>query len=398
MVGAHIENTLDNTLGHADVDAKLRQILIVIGQLDRGGTEQHLASILPQLHKADRRFTVFSFKPGGALEPGLEAAGIPVVSPRRSPRGFWGLVFIAVGLCAYLRREKPDVVHYFLPEAYIVGAMCGSIMGIQHQVLSRRSLRVYQKRYPGIDRIERFLHRRMRRLVGNSNAILNELRSEGVPEEKLRLIYNGVEISTPQRSTRSHIRGDLGISSGALVFVKVANLISYKGHGDLLEALAGIRDELPRDWVLLCCGRDDGIGEALRSLAARLGLAAHVHWLGSVDNVPEHLMASDIGVLASHQEGFSNAVLEYMSAGLPVVVTSVGGNPEAVDFGRCGRLVPAHQPHALRKALLEVVNDPKQRVGLGALGREFVSRNFSVAACVQKYAVLYDELLAEAGS
>src|SRR5690606_30322590 len=195
--------------------------------------------------------------------------------------------------------------------------------------------------------------------------------------------------TTPRGVTRRQ----LGIPDAAVVFTMVANLIPYKGHADLLTALAAVREQLPSPWRLLCVGRDDGIGPRLRDQSAALGLAGNVMWLGERRDIANLLSASDIGVLCSHEEGFSNAVLEGMASGLPMVVTDVGGNAEAVIDGDCGLVGPARNPARLGAALLQLATNPEQRCRLGTAARRRVESEFSLERCIIDYERLYEGLV-----
>jgi glycosyltransferase involved in cell wall biosynthesis len=377
-------------------------ILLVIRDLAIGGTERHLALLAPRL--ADRGFrpVVYTLTPEAGLADALETAGVRVLRGwlagelRWLPSSIrWAVVgpLAAARLWRLMRRERPAIVHFFLPAAYLVGGLCALLAGQRVRVMSRRSLRRYQQGHPGLARLEQWLHRRMTAVLGNSRAVVAELRAEGVPPARLGLIYNGIDLEAFEAlPSRDATRARLGIPDGALVLTTVANLIPYKGHADLLEALARAVTDLPARWQLLCVGRDDGIGAALASRAAALGLAAHVRWLGERGDVPGILAASDIGVLASHQEGFSNSLLEAMAAGLPVIATEVGGNAEAVTHGATGLLVPPHDPAALARAVVELARDPARRCALGDAGRVRVAERFSIEACVSRYEQLYRHL------
>jgi glycosyltransferase involved in cell wall biosynthesis len=290
-------------------------------------------------------------------------------------------------------RERPAVVHLFLPEAYIAGAICALLTRCPVRVMSRRSLNAYQRNSPLIGRIERWLHRRMQAVLGNSAAVVDELRAEGVPSDRLGLIYNGVDLA-PYTAERCSAREQLGIDGKALVMIVVANLVVYKGHADLLDALTRNHGSLPEGWVLLCVGRDDGPGGALKAQAAGCGLDDHVRWLGKRLDVPALLCCADIGILCSHQEGFANAILEGMAAGLPMVVTDVGGNREAVVDGVTGLIVPPSDPDALGEAVLGLAREPARRKSMGEAGRRNAAERFSPDACAARYARLYGALTA----
>jgi glycosyltransferase involved in cell wall biosynthesis len=262
--------------------------------------------------------------------------------------------------------------------------------------MSRRCLNVYHAKYPVLARVERSLHRFMRVILGNSRAIVEELALEGAPRERLAFVPNGVNLERfATMLDRDTARARLGISSTATVAVDVANLNVHKGHADLLEGLAAARARLPDDFVVLCVGRDDGIGRDLAARADALGLGSMVRWLGSRSDVPDVLAAADFAVSASHQEGSSNAVLEAMAAGLPVVGTNVGGTPEAVAHGIHGRLVPARDPAALGQAVAELAGLSDARRVMGRAAAKRIAEEFSLAACVARYIAIYDSILAD---
>jgi glycosyltransferase involved in cell wall biosynthesis len=172
----------------------------------------------------------------------------------------------------------------------------------------------------------------------------------------------------------------------------IANLIAYKGHRDLLAALALIKERLPAPWRLLAIGRDDGIGAELKASARALGVADNILWLGERSDVEELLYASDIFVLPSHQEGFSNALLEAMAARLPAIATAIGGNRDAVVENETGFLVPPRDARALAAAILSLADDSDLRHAFGEAGRRRAEQHFSLQACVDRYERLYRAL------
>jgi glycosyltransferase involved in cell wall biosynthesis len=377
-------------------------VLAVVGSLEVGGAERHLVQVLPRLDTARFQASVFCLTHRGTLAGEIEAAGVPVRAPAERPRADGALMQARRGVAALwrlrrtLRASRPDVAHFFLPAAYLVGGIASLGAPVRRRVMSRRSLNDYQRDHPALARLERLLHRRMDAVLGNAQAVVDQLRREGAPAGRLGLIYNGVDPGSAA-DRRGEVRGRLGIAEDALVAVLVANLIAYKGHADLLRGLAAERQRLPTGWTLLCVGRDDGIGAELRALAHHLGVAEQVRWLGQRDDASALLAAADIGILCSHQEGFSNAILEGMAAGLPMLVTDVGGNAEAVVDGETGLVVPAHDPARLGAALASLAGDPARRRAMGAAGRRRVREHFSLDACVAAYERLYEGLLTAPG-
>jgi glycosyltransferase involved in cell wall biosynthesis len=379
-----------------------RTILLVIGALDVGGTETQLLRTVPRLVSAERRFTVLTLSRRGALADEFQARGVPVDGPwlptaaSRSGGIMRGIrtASSALQLLVRLLFARPDIVHFILPHAYWLGGTLACLTGVRGRIMSRRSLNTYLKTRPPLFAwLERRLHRRMSLIIGNSRAIVEELvREEGAPPERTVVIYNGIDLAefAPRRDRKS-TRDELGVPGGAVLLCIVANLIPYKGHADLLHACAAL-DEGP-EWRLLVVGEDtSGHGAALLSLAAQLGLARRVHFLGRRADVADLLAASDVGVLASHEEGLPNAVLEYMACSLAVVATAVGGTPELVVQEETGLLVPPRDPEALSAALRRVVADPGLRGRLGAAGRRRVRELFAIERTLERYAAAYEEV------
>ena len=143
----------------------------------------------------------------------------------------------------------------------------------------------------------------------------------------------------------------------------------------------------------MVAGRDHGLRSELEALAAARGISDHIQFLGEYADIPRLLAAADFGLLTSREEGFSNVILEGMSAGLPMIVTDVGGNPEAVRDGETSCVVPPCNPKAIGDAILRLANDPELRRRLGAAAQKRVEEEFSIERCVGAHAELYRELL-----
>ncbi|MGC1253362.1 MAG: glycosyltransferase, partial [Xanthobacteraceae bacterium] len=252
----------------------------------------------------------------------------------------------------------------------------------------------YQAAYPLLGRLERMLHRRTLGMIGNSQAVVDQLVLETGDARKVALIHNGIELPPPLPAAEcQRIRQALQIPNETLVIAIVANLVPYKGHRDLLEALALAQDELPRSWRVIAIGRDDGIGAELKRQAQALNISGNILWLGERSDVGRLLAASDIFVLPSHQEGFSNALLEAMAANLPAIATAVGGNIDAVRDSDTGLLVRVKDPQGLAATIVRLAKDPALCRRLGDAARLQVEHRFSLDACVERYDRLYRALI-----
>jgi glycosyltransferase involved in cell wall biosynthesis len=376
-------------------------VLALIGSLNVGGCEQHLATVYPRLKARGYDVGILTFVRGGPLEERVRAAGVDVMcisrresQPLTRAEHWTGYAATLFDFVQVFRRQNARLVHFYLPGAYIIGGLTALAARQSNVVMSRRSLNDYQLGHPMAARIERFLHRRMRILTANASAAVSQLIDEGAPRNRTLLLQNGVDTSLfDSAPTRRDIRERMALSQDTLVLVIVANLIPYKGHADLIEALGAVADQIDRDWVLLIAGRDDGPGQALVRRAEELGLGRHIRWLGPVSDVPALLRAGDIGVLASHQEGSPNSLLEYMAAGLAAVSTRVGGVTDIATDDAHALLVPPRDPVALGQAILRLMQDEPLRASLASAGASRARDWFSLDACIDAYAHLYDLML-----
>lgn len=383
---------------------KNNRILYVIGSLEVGGAERHLVRVAGLLRARGWEPEIFTLALKGPLIQTVRELNIPVYGTtlpawlkscvrNDRARARILLFFTAIKLLYLLWRRRPAIAHFFLPAAYVIGGLVSLLSPVPIKVMSRRSMNNYQLLAPRQARLEKWLHKKMNFICGNSQVVVEQLADEGVNRDKLRLTYNGIEISKFQTHENTlNLRTLLGISQDSVVMVIVANLIAYKGHADLIKALGSIKNKLPERWDLVCLGRDDGIGQGLLHEAKQLKIAEHIHFLGSRPDVSRFLEIADIGLLCSHEEGFSNAILECMAASLPMVVTNVGGNSEAVLNNVTGLVVPPRDPNKLGEALLQIVSDPNRAI-MGQRGSLRAQEVFSMSACIGTYESIYREAL-----
>jgi glycosyltransferase involved in cell wall biosynthesis len=376
-----------------------RRLLVVTESLGVGGTETHLIRTLPRLVEHGWSVVTFCLTERGERAEQVEAAGVEVFAPPKLARRKGAIfrypahVTIAGNQLYWLmRRWRPQIAHFYLPGPYLIGAPVAMATHVPIKVMSRRSLSDYQQNWPTVARLERRLHAKMDAVTGNSRAVVRQLIEEGIPEAKARLIYNGIE---PWRTLpdRGEARRRLGLDDDALIGAVVANLIQYKGHRELVRGLSHLEPLLPGAWRVLFAGRDHGLRAELEALAAARGISHRIQFLGEYADIALLLAAADFGLLTSREEGFSNVILEGMSAALPMIVTDVGGNAEAVINEETGFVVPPRDPKAISDAILRLADDPALRQRFGAAAQKRVEETFSIERCVKAHAELYQDLL-----
>lgn len=313
------------------------RIVLSVGSLQVGGTESQIVKLASSLAGRGHSVHVVALRCGGPYEDVLRAMGVPTRvigyggvrlrgdDGRRSARVLVREVRSLLSLWRLLRTLRPDVCHGFLFTCYTHVLPLAWAAGVPARVNGRRG---EPPSVPtGLMRavLDGAGHRATSLYVTNSRALRAGLvRDEGVPPHRVEVIANGVEL--PERTAEPARRPARGIV--------VASLIGYKGHADLIEALALLAEPPP-----ICLVGDGPERERLAALVAERGLGHVVSLAGAVPDARAVLADYQFAVLPSHSEGMPNAVLEAMAAGLPVIATSVGGVPEILTDGMSGILV-----------------------------------------------------------
>lgn len=360
------------------------KILYGIGSLNLGGTESQMTLLIRELKRRGHHCELFALEAKGPFKSILDQDGVSVHDggcDSTAPK----VVKVFLLLRALVRfwllalRVKPDVLHAYLPLVNFMGSLAGRAAGVRKIITSRRALGTYQDCHPNQKVFYRLANALSDRVTVNSDAVWRDVVCrDGIAPEKLELIRNGLDVGrfSRQEGGRDAARESLGLSRDEFGIIKVANLIPYKGHADLIYALPKVLEKWSNAKLFLV-GEDRGIQADLERLAFSLGVSDRVHFLGQRNDVPLLLMAMDLYVMASHEEGSSNALLEAMAAGLPIVATDVGGNREALDDGLAGMLVPPHDPGALSCAIEKLLDDEVLRSQVAAKSK----------ACAQAYSI-----------
>lgn len=344
----------------------------------RGGQNQVLLTAAGMARRGHQ--VAIACRRGGALAERARAAGLDVRTLR-----FHGDVSPAavVGLRRMLRRERFDVAQLHDPHAVACG-IAAVRAGARVPVVATRRVD-FALSGPW----SRWKYGAAPRVVAVSEAIRSVLLRDGLPPDRLRLVYEGV----PDRAARPGgcaALAALGIPEGAPVIGNVAALSGHKDHATLLRAARLVLDRAPGARFLIV-----GEGElrpALEDLHRSLGLGAACVLAGFREDVDRLLPAFTIFCLSSHMEGLGTSLLDAMAFARPVVATRAGGIPEAVEDGVTGRLVPPRDPQSLAAALLELLGDAEGREAMGRAGRLAFERRFTDARMVDATLAVYEEL------
>lgn len=378
--------------------------LQLIGSFHQGGSERQavqLTRLLLESQQCDVHLATLDRS--GVLLDDVNKFGLKEIPEYRlnsfydlhAGRQFWRFA-------QYLKKHEIDVVHTHDFYSNIFGMAGAALARVPVRIASRResSARGATKRF-----VERGAYRAAHAVVANCEDVRQQLIREGVPAQKVRTIYNGLDPARVQvnQSDRREILAALQLPEGARFVTIVANMRAHvqhpepaclKDHPTFLRAAQRVHQKVP-DTAFIVAGEGE-LKEATQELARSLGIADQTLFIGRCQDVGAVLSISDVCVLSSSSEGFSNAILEYMAAGRPVVSTDVGGAREAVVHGETGYLVSVGDDQALADHVTSLLLNPETARSMGEAGRLLVSEKFSSIKQLQNVEGLYNEFLKSA--
>lgn len=371
-------------------------VVYLTDKLAYGGTPLQIVELALHLDRARfRPYLIALSQIEAALRERLEQSNIQMECLEQANWVRVNALPAAWKLYRSLRRLAPEIVHAFLTTGNVLGAVLGTLARVPVIVSSHRDLGGFDGKW--ITRINFWTDRHLATSVtANSLAVREALaQRSNAPAETIRLLYNGIDLKKIETANRGLAkRQELGLPPNALAIGVIANIRVAKGHQYLLEAFNRIAPHVPQACLLICgFAGDHDLMKTLQRLAAAGGAAGRVRFMNSRNDIPEMLHALDVVVSPSLSEGFSNAILEAMAAGKPVIATRVGGSPEQIIDGVTGLLVPPQDAGAIAQALLRLLRSPGLRREMGAAAQRHVQENFSVAIMTRNHTRLYDDLL-----
>jgi L-malate glycosyltransferase len=359
--------------------------------LNPGGTERLVIEICKRLiDRVDSVVCCLDERGEWAAE--LEAIDIPVIALRRQP-GFQPA--LSRDIARLIKAHRIDVIHCHHYSPYVYGLLASlpthtHIVFTEHGRLSNH----------GPSHKRRLVNPLLSLLGGQVCAVSADLKrhmvAEGFPARRVQVVYNGIDPA--RRATASEQRAAralLGVPQDAFVIGTVGRLDPVKNLPVLLQAHAVLLESCPTARLVII--GDGPERRPLESAAAELGIAHAVTFAGYRADVRALMAGFDVYANTSEYEGVSLTILEAMAAGLPVIATPAGGNPEVVIDQETGCLV-AGRPRSIADAVARLAGDPRRRRVLGDAGRWRVMRHFSMARMVADYASLYLAWQAPAGA
>ena len=357
----------------------------VIHRLAAGGLENGLVNLINHMPADRYRHAIICLTDFTDFRMRLQRPDVPVLAldkqEGKDPRAYLRLIRV-------LHDLRPDILH--TRSSALDGQLCGIAAGVSGRVHSEHGETVLW-RYPSLRRlIQPLVHR----YIAVSESLTRWLMENGVPKGRITQVYNGVDCDRfqPRIGGRGAVCGAGFVPDGGLVIGTVGRMQSVKDQLTLVGAFLHLLKTVPegRRFLRLVLIGDGPLRGPAREMLESQG-AGDLAWLpGERADIPEILRALDVFVLPSLSEGTSNTILEAMASGLPVVATRVGGNPELVEEGVTGRLLPPKEFEQLAGAIKGYLEDPELRVRHGQAARQRAREKFSMEAMVGGYLAVYD--------
>jgi glycosyltransferase involved in cell wall biosynthesis len=360
-----------------------------------GGTEVQVLELLRGL-PSSYRLQVSVLDDSGPLMGSLWKLGhAPEVFPLKGSVAQPNTVYQVYRMARWLKAHRVELVHVHDFYSTLIAVPAAKLAGAK-VIVGRLDLSHWQ------GRARRAVHAQLTRMadhvIANAEAIRTMLvTEEGLPASRVSVIHNGLDLARFDARVREGLKAPLPDTDGAPVVVHVANMNHpVKRQEDLLLALAMLRHGGTKLHAFLV--GDGPRRPELEKLAGELGVSDTVHFLRHRTDVPAIYARATFGVLCSTAEGMSNAVMEGMASGLPMVVTRVGGNTDLVRDGERGLVVRPEQPSELAQAFTQMLSNPEKARAMGQAARSFVARELSLEKMVRVHDALYQRIARGTGA
>ena len=376
------------------MQSKRIKLLQMLTNFHIGGTERQVANLALGIDSSHFDLHLACLCHSGELLAELETLRVPRsefrIGSLYSPRTFWQ----GIRLARYVRRNLIQIVHSYGFYPNVFSVPFARLAGASIVVASIRN--TGDLLTPMQRRVQKMVCRMADCVLVNAEAIRDNLLAQGYDASRIVVIRNGITLSKFAAKERGPaLRHELGLPPSARIVAVFSRLNRMKGVEYFLEAAGVLAERFP-DVHFLVVG-DGANKKELEDQASGLGLGRRIVFTGFRSDVPDLLSEVAISVLPSLSEGTSNTLLESMAAGVPVVATSVGGNPEVIEDGVSGLLVTPRDADALAGAIGRLLDDEGLTVRLGQAGMRRVSELFSIEGSVHETEHLYQRLVEAKG-
>ncbi len=363
--------------------------------LARGGADTVVVQLAKAMRDRGAVVSVVSMLPPTAFVRDLENAGIEVM-PLEMTAGRLNIRGV-VRFLAFVRAFRPDIIHGHMFHASILARMAQVLLGTTAICTIHNEIECSDRKSSGWlrERIYRITDAACRRTTAVSERVRQRyIRDNIVPSHRIEVIGNGVDMNRFQPCAEQRDRARAALPwRDSFVWLAVGRLELVKDYPTLIHAFRSVHAQSPSTRLAIA-GEGRCRGE-IEQLIKQFSLGGAVSLLGLREDVPELMNACDAFVMCSAREGGPLVVLEAAAVGKPVVATRVGMTSEAVVHGRTGLLVPPGDARSLADAMNALTHlDPGSIGQMGEDARRHVTERYSLDSVHQRYARLYEQVLA----
>ena len=357
------------------------------------GVQRYVINFCKELNKRDGNRSIVVGASGTYLNM-LKAENIEVISLREK----WGKIDLDpkgwIRLYEVIKRIRPDVIHSHGTKENIISKIIAGMLGIPsipiYHCRYRLSgsgdtdislkRRLYEMVY--LEILERYTSRFALKNIAVSQSVKDNIKRFGIPEEKIEVIYSGIELNDPApwrekgEAANGRVKilfvGRIDENKGVLDVIRAAKIVKQRGYTFKMEFVG-----------------DGALRKECEQLVEEYGLSREISFLGYLKSPRELFLASDIFVSASYSEGFPLNIIEAMGCGLPVIATAVGGVTEIVDDRENGILIPTREVRELANALISLMEDDRLREKYGRNGRRKIEQEFGAEGMIASFVNFY---------
>ncbi len=349
----------------------------------RGGQNQVLLTV-NGLEELGHRAVLIAHARGELRQRAREGLRFFPIAPRSEfdVRAAWQLARV-------LSDVKPDIIHAHDPHGVALAAMALQMPAaprVRPKLVAARRVDFHLKQHA----FSRWKYRNVDVFICASHVIARMVAGDGVPADRITVVHEGVDISRLDHLPAADAHAAFWLPHGAPLIGNVAALVPHKGQRHLIAAAAKVVREVP-DARFVILG-DGELRDVLHKQIHDLALDRHVTLGGFRDDVIGLMKSFDIFAMSSVTEGLGTSILDAMACAKPVVGTTAGGIPEAVEDGRTGILVSPHDDAAFASALVRLLKDQTLRTEMGASGRQRVVEYFGVERMVRETLSVYERV------
>lgn len=372
---------------------EVTHVLFMVDELvEMGGAERALMRMIRLLPRKKFWPTAITFR-ADESQPLIINFPCPLTIIPLGRTYNWNAFQVARKIRNYIRQQNVQIVHTFFETSDLWGGLVAKSTGRVALISSRRDMGILRTSK------HRFGYRLLNGIFDRVITVSEQVRQyclevDRLSPEKVVTVYNGIEDHWPGLGDRSRVRMSLRLSDQNLIVTTVGHIRKVKGIDILAAAAARLKDRFPNVRCLV-------IGDVhepehmhkLQKFIASNQLDQQFRFIGPREDIPALLNASDVFVLPSRSEGFSNALVEAMLCRLPCVATDVGGNAEALHDGVNGYLVPNESVERMAEAIALLLEDSELRNRMGDASRHIALEVFTVERMMNGLIEVYEAAL-----